>query len=481
MPGKSANVKSQPDAPLWLSVIVLVVLLAAGLTLRLAYMNGHYFVPLAGNYISLIAGILAVIPIAMLARRLGGSVAMWTAVGLYLFNAKFLPWMTSDTPEPLMTLLLSLALVSSIVTLNKPGVLSAFLTGVILGACWIFRVETFFFIPAYGIFLAIVLLEHKVPSGTITKIAISILVGWMVFAVPMMVYLHGSGGDWMPGVGSDSTFKSFANSLEPRKDLIPPYESEFLQQSAIVTGTFVENIIRVKRYGLGILKWWGIGLAFIGAMTLLFTREKRLMLGPIGAAIVPIFVMGGFGISERMLIPYMAIAQIIAGVGLARLAGGGGVFIKGFQNGPRRTGAYLIIAGLILSGLALHAKHSLMISMSPGDLPYEHRAMAYYIRDNLPEIGKAGGPAVASHLPWVEYYSNIGSFKWLPVVDSVDELRDKAMQQNIGWVVIDARTVYRYNPSLAPLIDYRNAPDWLVPVVSLPSTNPIVLYEVKAE
>jgi len=478
MPGKADDIKSQSDAPVWLSIIVLVVLLAAGLTLRLAYMKGHYFVPLAGNYISLIAGLLAVIPIGMLARRLGGAVAMWTAVGLYLFNVKFLPWMTSDTPEPLVTLLLTLALVSSIVTLAKPGVLSAFLTGIFIGACWIFRVETFFFIPAYGIFLAIVLLARKVPSGMIAKIAISILIGWMVFAVPIMVYLSVSGGDWMPGLGSDSTFKSFANSLEPRKDLIPPYETQILQPPGIVTGTFIENIIRAKRYGLGILKWWGVGLAFIGAMTLLFTREKRLMLGPIGAAIVPIVVMGGFGIGERMLIPYMTIAQIIAGVGLARLAG---VFIKGFQSGPRRTGAYLIIAGLILSGLALHAKHSVMISMSPGDLPYEHRAMAFYIRDNLPEVGKADGPALASHLPWVQYYSNIGSFEWLPVVDSIDELRDKAMQKGIRWVVIDSRTVYRYNPSLAPLTDYRNAPAWLVPVVALPSDKPIVLYEIKPE
>ena len=479
MPGKADDIKSQPDAPVWLSIIVLVVLLAAGLTLRLAYMHGHYFVPLAGNYISLIAGLLAVIPIGMLARRLGGSVAMWTSVGLYLFNAKFLQWMTSDTPEPLVTLLLLLALVSSIVTLDKPGILSAFLTGVILGACWIFRVETFFFIPAYGIFLAIVLLARKVPSGTIAKIAISILVGWMVFAVPIMVYPSVSGGDWMPGLGSDSTFQSFANSLEPRKELIPPYETEILQPPGIVTGTFIENIIRAKRYGLGILKWWGVGLAFIGSMTLLFTREKRMMLGPIGAAIVPIVVMGGFGIGERMLIPYMAIAQIIAGGGLARLAGG--VLIKGFQSGPRKTGAYLIIAGLVLSGLALHAKHSLVISVSPGDLPYEHRAMAFYIRDNLPEVGKAGGPAVASHLPWVQYYTNIGSFEWLPVVKSIDEFREKSIQKNIGWVVIDSRTVYRFNPSLAPLIDYRNAPDWLVPVVSLPSDKPIVLYEVKAE
>jgi len=478
MPGKIEQVKTQSDAPLWLSALVIIVLLTAGVTLRLACMKGHYFVPMSGNYISLIAGLLAIIPIGWLAKRLGGSVAMWVAVGLYIFNAKFLPWMTSDTAEPIVTLFFSLAVLGSIVTLNKPGIIPALITGLLIGACWIFRVETFFFIPAYSIFFIIVLAVRKVPAVTIVKITGAVLVGWIIFAVPMMIFLFTAGGNWIPGPGSDSTFRTFASALEFRGDLVPPYDDGLSVSGPGVTGSFVENIFRVKKFGLWILKWWGIGLAFIGGLALLFSKDKRLILGVVGAAFVPLIIMAGFGVVERLLIPYTALAQVVAGVGIAWIAG---FFLRGHKTWHRQTGAYLIIAGLILSGFAFHARHALMTAARPGDLPYEHRAMAYYIREHEPEIGRAGEKSVSSYLPWVKYYSEIENFKWMPVVNSIDELRDYTREENIGWLVIDTRSVYRHSPALSDLLNPRHSPDWLEPVVILPSRSPIILYERKFE
>jgi len=472
MTGKLKQNLPISGAPSWLSIIVLLFLIFAGLSLRTAFMNNHNMIPVAGNYLSLFTGMLAIFPLGYLAWRLGGPVATWVTTGLFLFNAKFLPWMVSDTPEAVVTLFYSLALVSSFFTLNKPNIIPAFLTGLLISACWIFRVETFFFIPAYGIFLIIVLLARKVPSTTIAKVSLAMLVGWIVFAVPMMIYLGQSGGEWLPEIRSDTSYKAFSSTLETRDMFIPPYSEN--QSINPVTGTYIENIFRAKKYGLWILKWWGVALAILGAFVLIFSREKRIFLGPIGAAVIPIAILAAFGIEERMLIPYMAIAQVVIGVALAWAVS----FFLRHRNPYRATGAWLVIAGLVLSGLAFHAKHALIPAVTPGDLPYEHSAMGYYIDEHHPEIGTAGGKSLASHLPWVKYYGNLENFSWLPVVESVDELREIALEKNIGWIVIDSRTVYKYNPPLSHLTDPRNAPAWLEPVVSLPSNRPIVLYEI---
>jgi 4-amino-4-deoxy-L-arabinose transferase-like glycosyltransferase len=528
-----------------LSAIVVFVLVVAGLVLRLLYLRGHYFISadgavfaavgkhllewkgivangapqplilplmpllmgvtakilggltpekmeLAGHLLSLCAGILAVIPLGLLARKWGGEVGMWTALGLYLLNARFLTQMTEVVPEPLFILFYSLAVAAAWSVLAKPRISMAFLVGVLIALSYLLRAEAFFFLPTFAVLLIIVYLVRR-QGKVIPALVLALVLGWLIPSSPYLVWVHGISGKWQLSAKTEYNLQVISRvwgSDDPlvlertlfgvdRVDVLAPSEksglSFILENRDEMVRLYLTNFIRMGRLKWQILKWWGVALFIVGVVGLVSQRGRRLPIALFFAAVVPAFTIPFFHVEERYVYAYFALAQVVAGCGAGVIAD---LLMNRIHRARTRDIAYVAAALIILAALGVHSKHAFKLAVSPGDLPVEHREMGLFIRGNLPDVGTAGGLALASRMPWVAFYADRENFQYLPFVDSVDELRAACGKFGIGWVVIDGRLVPRLNPSLAPLLDPSNAPPWLKLTVKLDTSPPILLYEI---
>jgi hypothetical protein len=529
-----------------LSAAVLTVLVAAGLALRLLYLHGHFFITpdgavfaavgknllewnrivanggpqplilplmpllmgltakvlgglspekmeLAGHLLSLCAGILAVIPLGLLGRKWSGEVGMWTAMGLYLLNARFLTQMTEVVPEPLYILFYSLAVLAAWSVLVKPKVPMAFLVGVLIALSYLLRAEAFFFLPIFAVLLIIVYLVRR-QGRIIPGLILALVLGWLIPASPYLVWVHGISGKWQLSAKTEYNLQVISRvwgSDDPlelertlfgvdRVDVLAPSETSglgfILENRDEMVRLYLTNFIRMGRLKWQILKWWGVALFIVGVVGLLSQKGRRLPIALFFAAVAPAFTIPFFHVEERYVYAYFALAQVVAGCGVGAIVGL--VADRMIVAGKRNT-VYIVAALLILAVLGVHSKHAFKSAIAPGDLPVEHRQMGLYIRENLPDVGATGGLALASRMPWVAFYADKENFQYLPFVDSVDELRVACWKFRIGWVVIDRRLVPRLNPALSPLLDPSNAPPWLHLTVELDTSPPILLYEMQ--
>jgi hypothetical protein len=369
----------------------------------------------------------------------------------------------------------------------------AFLCGVVIALSYLLRGEAVAFIPVFGLVLLIAAVARRIRARSILGLLVALILGWLIPSTPYLVWVHDVSGKWQLSAKTDYNLQVIArvwgsdNPLDLERTLFGVNRQDVLApsgQSAVrfavahrheMTGLYLSNLLRIAKLAGAILKWWGLGLAGLGVLVLLLQRGRRLAVALLIASAVPMAALPLFHVEERYLYAYIALAQVLAGCGAGWLAS---LMLQRVSRPFTRHAASFLIAAIVLGGLAFHAKHALKEAVTPGDLAWEHRALGYYIRDYLPGVAQPGGPAIASRLPWVAFYADRENFEYLPFVDTIEELQPACEKFNIGWVVIDGRLVPRLNPALAPLIDPRKAPDWLQPLVRLPSNPPIVLYRV---
>lgn len=533
---------TQPIIPGWLNAIVILTLFAAGLVLRLAYLRTHYIispeaaiiareltssfrtilgieipivalslmaalmkagamllggfgsrnVETVAHWISLVSGLLVILPLGSLARKWSGSpVASWVAIGLYLLNDRLIAFMTGGDTESLTTFVYISAIWFGWKAIETNRARWAFLAGIVSILAVFTRHEITWFAPAFSVVLVGVLLVKKQKASIVLGIPAALMLGWILCLSPSLIDAPKVGSVNPPPVVRESLndcwYTAFSEQLSRERayyeeipaSLLPrnvntPYDnpSILMTQPNALARVYLHNLPQVVTIITRSIKSWGIILLLLGIIALMRAKDGKFALWVAAASMVPLFIIPKYVFQEGNLTPYVAILQIIIGCGIGWIADG---ILSKTHRGFTHVVASFLIAAIILSGLAIHGKRAWKEAKTPGDIAWEHRAMGYYILDNLPEVS---GSLLLTNAPYVPFYAGDKNYSFMPYYKSVDDLKKYCEKQKVGYLVLDSRLIKRLYPSYAPLLDPANAPDWLAPVVVLPTNPSIVLYRI---
>jgi 4-amino-4-deoxy-L-arabinose transferase-like glycosyltransferase len=151
---------------------------------------------LAGRLVSVVSGSLLVAAEYLFVRRLYGKNAACIAAFLTVVYPMLVEYSTLGLTESVYTLMFTLALLSGLTAVFNGKWIRFFLTGVLIGACYLLKPEAFGFA---GLFVLITLGANLAGgrikmSGPIN--ALIFLIGFLLVSLPYVLYLRAETGRW---------------------------------------------------------------------------------------------------------------------------------------------------------------------------------------------------------------------------------------------------------------------------------------------
>jgi len=471
------------------------VLIAAATSLPMVF--GHSLNPplleASARGVSIVCGMLALIPLYSLARRTAGRRVADATLLIAAFHPRLIQYSAAALTEMPYTLFL-LGGVATFAARSGPARrpwMDA-TAGALFGLAYLIRPEGLPLALALWIFGTV---ASRGSGRGLLRTRPLFLGVLLLTAAPYLIHVHGRLGHWSLGEkGSYNFWREFRReyaSLYPEPTVLSERvaESPELNQKAtpehvevlgFVThrpGAFLARSARNLAVLLGsslpsVVYYPFLALAVLGVV------GRRL--GRSWPALIPIFVLvllyAPFSVDRRFLVPAVPFVLIFSARGIRVLGAWWGRRTRrlGHETFGRRVPPLATAAAA--AGFLYSAIHGLSIDRAP-----EHRKAGEWLGRHWAQSheppGKHERPIVVSRKPWVAFYSG-GLIAELPE-GSVDDVLERARRKNADVLVVDERWIVTNRPALAPLLDPANAPARLQLLYRDKEPPPIVLYEVR--
>lgn len=205
--------------------------------------------------VSIIAGSLAVTCTYYLVRQSYGAREAVTAALLAVFYPHLNNSILDFGSENVYLLLMIGALIAGWEGLNKKSPQLYFLTGILLGLAYLTRPEAIGYIALFSIFAFAGDFRHRktISSASVAQLA-ALIFGFLILAVPYILYLQGETGVLTISGKAGVNFASGEFREDPAAAAMPmPFESK--SALLLVIKTFLENLIDVQISFSVLLPW----------------------------------------------------------------------------------------------------------------------------------------------------------------------------------------------------------------------------------
>lgn len=431
----------------------------------------------SGRFVSLLTGSLLVIPVYLWSRDSYGKEVAYLSVILTILYPSLTFYSTLVATEPTYTLLLMTGILTGWSAISKGSRGAFFLTGLILGLCYLTRPEAI----GYAGLMVVIILSTRLFSNQLRlkKILFNILIlllGFIVLSFPYTLYLHQETGVWTISEKLnahfsvseiDSNSRWFGLSDDGQSTLADRLwagnrieERSHPVKAAIMSGTGKRDLLNFLFLHLKALKIEYevmipqifppifIILSGLGLFGTIWSKER--VGREIYLLVFLISTLIGYAImvpTERYLVPLLPILICWASKG----------FVE-FENWLLKTTGYKneSISGRNLKLLRVLFLSALLLSLLPQitepiraekrNQSFELKEVAEWIKDNTNSL-----PLVMSTSPLTAFYSG-GRHIYLPD-EEYPEVLEYARRKKVDYIVINERGVTKLTPPLKFLLD----------------------------
>lgn len=448
---------------------------------------------LASDLCYVVFGILLVVPIYLLTKEMYGRRAASVSASLMAvypaISTAPLFWGTLTEPPyyffvyaGLFLVLLAMRRENGASASFERGWWAFLLGGMFFGMAYLTRPEAIAYVALGGAAIALVRLFEKRLLKRTTWIGLIIyLIGFLLFFLPYVYYVHQETGSWMvsekAGVtfvtciglsesdtvafdqatwGLDSTgLEVFFFSRESYHvnmlDVIRAYPSEFLQLVVRNVRRFVSGLLSLELFSYYLLPLMGVAF-FRTAWDKRRAKGELLLL----ASLAPVLVFLLFFIQDRYIATMLPTLVIWLGFGAYEL----GVWLCGTASnllGQRELARFwrglftaLPTVALVLF-LAVLQPRVIAQYTSTGSFRLEHKTVGLWLKENIPSDS-----VVMARYPAIAFYADS---RWEPTPNaSVPEVLKYAQASRVDYFVLDELEVMNLRPQFLPLLRGENLP-----------------------
>lgn len=425
----------------------------------------------AGQVVCVVLGTVTVALVGWAGRFLYGSPAGLYAASICAFHPEALRRSSDGMSEAPFTFLLlsclSLLMIGLTSSTSRGRIASFFLAGICIASARLVRSEGI----AYFAILCASLLVMAV-----ARRCIDCHMRWrhvmafvLAFIATQGVYswvLHGQTGRWQlvgKRLGRVATYATPGEGGEALRGALSPEEqaalSSLMKSPKAVLRKYVHNsYVQYLRVLPRFLDPLLIVLLALGLFGEPWTQKRKRLEPILAAPWAMLLVFPVFWVDARFLVPLLPIALLWAGKGIDHLGkraggSGGGVTVPGCRSGDRRV-AWAMMGLLFL----LYAKEGLVDPVQArynGELEFEEKYAGLWLAsEGIP------GSKVFNRKTTVPFYARMTGVG-IPYGATIAELAEIARREAVRYLVISERYTPSLRPTLAPLLDERNAPDGL--------------------
>ena len=426
----------------------------------------------SGRFTSVLAGSLLVIPVYLLIRNFHGKDVASLGTILIIVYPSLISYSTKVATESTYTLFLMIGILVGWYALSKGNTYTFLLPGLVFGACYLIRPEA---IGYMGLMMLLTistgLIRKPLTFKRILLNNIVLISGFVILALPYILYIHQETGKWTisekfsANFGSVSLFTlsedksttladrlyAGSHSIDEHSDSglkLNPSESINLNLSEIM----INSIKGLKyNYEAAIPKTFPIFFIILSAIGLFRTgwlqerasREVYLLLFFISTII-------GYSVTEpnpRYLVPQLPILIYWAANGIVELENW---FIETFKHLKRislvkdrriiRAFIVAVVLFTLMPGITYPMRGNKL------DQPIEQKQVALWIKEHA-----HSRPLIMSTGPWAAFYSG-GEHLYLPD-EEYSVVIEYARRKNVNYIVIDERLIPQKRSRLQFLLD----------------------------
>ena len=424
---------------------------------------------LSAHIVSLLSGIGTIILVYIFASRSFDRTTGLLAAALVAVNPLFGRIGSAALGESFFALGYAAWILLIFILLKKPNVWMSFAAGLIAGIVYLTRAEGFLIFPLGLIVLLISWWRGKHRAGMVIVSLAAMIVGWMIPGLPYLLFLRENLGGWALSGKITQNLERVSEALYSG-DLEAYHETNLREyESPGLVQYIVQNFPRVsERYFY--YTWQALKLVVVRSgpaialfiwFAILALRKKPAVWWHYLALASPLVVYPLAHIEIRYVTPYFIAFAPLIGYGM-------------YLAWPSRWQRWLVVLTFAL--MAVGCGVAIYRTQPP---PYEHRILADWMAENIPESREA---RIAARYAYVNFYLENEDFRYLPVADSLEESLQLARKRAVEYFVIDERLIGTVRPELDELLDPSNAPEGIELVVELePPEVPerILLYRIE--
>jgi hypothetical protein len=450
---------------------------------------------LSSKLVSLLSGILLLIPLYLLAKDVSDRKVAIIAVILASFNPMLVDYSLSSLTESVYTFLFVALLYVFFSSFKNISFSNILLIGVISGLLYLVRPEG---IMIFLLIIIILFYKNYQKKGNILKIGLVILV-FFSFSFPYVLSLYLETGKWrISGKTMNLEFypryKEDDLSYQKRRfSLINDETKNSIERKDF--SAFKYFLIHKKQFSLQYLKeainiYYLIipevfpPLLFIflgfGLLNIKNRIQMKKMLFLLFLFLQPVILVVLHPSDSRFFVPLIPLGLIFAGNGIIFFYNTVNDKLKNMSIISNSLSYYLFlfITVLFIFFQCLYPITSVIRNYRGGSYYEEHKNAGIYLRGIVKKED-----VFASTIICAGFYAG-GKNTILPFAD-VDEAIKWARKKNVKFLVIDERTIPSKRPALKELLDERNAQKYNLKVVYVGSgpnywriKSKIIVYEI---
>jgi 4-amino-4-deoxy-L-arabinose transferase-like glycosyltransferase len=495
---------------------------------------------LAGQLVSLVAGVGLVLGSFYLARTLYDSRVGLVTAALVAVMPNLVDYSSKLYAESLYTFLLVFGVLVGWLALTRRTPWLGLVAGLLLGLGYLARPEGFFYLPAFVLVFLLVAVfgRHKASAAWAGG---AFFVGFMVMAIPYMVFLHSQLGYWTysgkgagPGWAAklslryeDLEFERIAYGLTPdkhsinilanqdRQDIVISMLSDPVTQLRIA---YNQAVILYSQQLYKIFPLWLLPLVGLGLFARFWNKARLRQELFIVWMLVPAGIVIASYVFERFFVPYMPFLLMWTALGVVQIeqwireslaprlaheprpvlatatseASSGepagpplplGSSAGGHFDPPTRLVARepTWLAGLLWVPLIVVCLSMLPFALKPAFslTAAQQQSVMYRDTGQWIQANLGGNLRVMARRASLAYYAD-GTWLMLPYAN-LDDILAYSRYQGVDAIVIDVRADLGWRPDLQPLVDGSSIPPGFRKVgdLSYGGGNRVLVYAVE--
>ena len=434
---------------------------------------------LASDICYVLFGALLVVPIYLLAKEMYCREAGYISAALLAIYPAVatapLFWGTLTEPPYYFFVYTGLLMTLLAIRRRRSGFYA--LAGVCFGLAYLTRPEAIAYVALGGVILVVVRLFERRLFARATLAGLSLyLVGFLLFFLPYVYYVHGQTGSWMvsekAGVtfvtciglsegdtqafdeatwGLDSTghevfFFSRESYHVSMLDVIRAYPSEFVQLVVRNARRFVGSLLSTRLFSSYLLPLLGLAL-FKTAWDRDRLKAELLLV----ASLAPVAVFLLFFVQDRYIATLLPTLIIWLGLGAYEL----GIWLLGTLGQllahrlPKSEAMQnLLVAGptvLLILFLAILQPRVIQQYTNLASFRPEHKTVGLWLRDQV-----SRDTVIMSRYPAIAFYADA---RWEPTPNAeYEQVLDYAQYNGVDYLVLDEVETASLRPQLAFLL-----------------------------
>ena len=457
-------------------------------------------IELTGRIVSMLCGVLVLIPVYGFARRLFGRMSAIVSSALLALNPEIAYLTTSAYTEPTFICFSLFGIFIGWLALQKRSLILSLTAGILFACSYLTRPEGIGYLGVYLGILAVCAVGEIIRKKTFRKTGMVVfaLVSFLILTIPYFIYLHKMTGKWTISAKGfiiqqmdaqdyvDSTLSygvlSEDNTIYPKDAMY--HEGNFLKLVKenrqptrritlnVLLKKYATNYYRLLKYGIP--QAYGVGLFIFFILGLFRTAWSRqsvhihlYLLAYI--AFFYFIVVPMFHINQRYFVPGIVLSYVWIGKGAIIFNDWLKLSINRCIETSSETwrfvrGRFVMIAlvSLLFLGFYWLPELGKIISKQPTDTEYwddavELKTAGLWLKNNVPK-----DPGIMTQNKAVDFYAGIEDVRKgisFPR-NSFDRTLAYARHKNVEYMIVTQRYERRY-PQLSFLFDDDLVPDYL--------------------